>query len=147
MWSTVVIAGILLGIAQGIFWVLPEVSVSPEFPLKNDPFSAPFIVLNSGQFAIHNVETSCAINKVVNISSNSEQSNNFNSNYMPMLAQLESGEKTTIGCGELVMYSSTPISYADVTLVITYRPSFVWWISRTKRVRFQTNYNPVGHLQ
>ena len=70
-------AGILLGIAQGVFWLLPEVSISPELPLNRNPFSAPFIVQNSGQFPIHNVDTSCVVNELLDFDDELQQGNNF----------------------------------------------------------------------
>ena len=147
VWSGVGVVAILLGLLQGVFWLLPEVSVNPESPLNPDPFSAPFVVQNSGQFSVHNVDVSCYTNTVVIPGQRMSERNLVWSNGMPPLPQLEPGEKTTIHCARegAVEYSS-PITYADVSLIISYRPSFAWF-SRSKQIRFQTRPQSDGRLR
>ena len=126
----------ILGIWTGVAFFWPEVSVNQTEPLNEDPFSAPFTIENSGNFAITDVGASCTINDEKD-ARNMNIRNVNEVNYSLPIQNLDAKEKSTIYCKEKVIQLTPPV-FADVTLQVSYHPSFTPWIIRRRSFRFRT---------
>lgn len=115
------IAALLASFAQ-IYFSTWRISVSPGETLKEfDPFATMFILNNEGQFAINDVKFLCILNHVsypndLRIDQSAGDDAEFN---VPVL---EANAKTSTPCYLPVSFG--PPSVVDVTITVSYRPSF-----------------------
>lgn len=114
-----------------------KISVYPYSSLNLlDPFKTPFIIENKSYLPIHDVIFSCIVRKL-----ESSESDilimNFNVKYdSPTIPYIASGEKTKTFCNN-PFKPLTPITSADIEVVVSYRPSFIPW-QKQKSTRFST---------
>jgi hypothetical protein len=140
-------------IALGVFGALatlptlyaiysPQVGLTPTPPAGNSSLSAPFILKNEGQFSIHNIETTCAINHAQDVSEGFIMSGIMFDSLTDNFKEIGSGEEVNVRCRD----PNGQINVADVIISITYRPSFTFG-RRTKRSRFVTRPAADGKMQ
>jgi hypothetical protein len=145
--SVVTILLAFFGLWTGIAYFWPEISVNATEPLNDDPFSAPFIIENSGNFAITSVNAKC-----VPISVRNANGANLNEgevrNYMKPIPILAAKEKGSIQCAISPVILFTPsANFADVVLVVSYHPAFTPWINKQMSFRFHTVQQSDSHLR
>jgi hypothetical protein len=126
----------IFGLWTLIAYFLPQVSVNATDPLSDDPFSAPFIVENSGNFPLSSVQASCEITKMRS-AGNVEENNATITNYMIPIPNLKSKDKSSVFCKNNLMRWTPPIS-ADAIVQISYHPVLTPWVVRKLRFRFRT---------
>ena len=135
---------VIVGLIQFIFWLAPDISVVPETPVSENPFSTPFIIENSGRLSISNVQASCLISHQI-FQNNVNQTNDSSVAYMEPIGHLRHGDRRSLTCHNPVEFNMSPIS-ADATLTVTYNPPFTWF-QRKLRFRFQTVKQSDGMLR
>jgi len=133
-WKILGVASLVLGAVSLFYFFTWRISITPGATLKNsDPFATMFILQNDGQFSIYDIEFSCVLNDVkygnnVELSKILSHIGTFN---VPIL---DANAKTSTPC-YLSFGTSHPAMRADVTLFVSYRPSF-YPFRRTKSFRY-----------
>ncbi|SRR6266568_8607896 len=121
----------LLGGFVSILTLSPRISVSqPSLPDSSNPFASRFVVSNDGWISLHDVKFSCATASVhapVNITVNGGTWSSpelFATDLLP-------ARKATVPC-LVPMDFPNPISDADVAVIVSFRPDFLWWRQEQK---------------
>lgn len=123
-WKVAGLAFAVLGMISTLGYFRARVSVTPGQTLKDsDPFATMFTLQNEGEFTLYNVKFSCLIdtsgfeNRTYKVAGNFANDPSFD------VPELASGVKTNAPCYAGFDLNS-PVTHADATLIVSYRPSF-----------------------
>ncbi len=122
-WKVVLAILFVLAALSEIYFSTWRLSVTPGQTLKEiNPMATMFILRNEGQFSIYDIEFSCWLNSVkwendVSIEQGRGSTDAFN------IRELEGNAETSSPCF-ISMYNPHRAVSVDVTLVVSYRPSF-----------------------
>ena len=141
LWKWFVAFAIVFGVVQGLAAFAPRLSVYQSSALDvSNPFSNPFIISNDGMLDIHSIEYSC-ISNFIETESHIILKDVSAENWIPGRQILSPSEKDSFSCPlKNAMKQSLglrvlPIKTADITLEISFRPSWAVW-KQTKSFRF-----------
>jgi hypothetical protein len=153
VWAGVAAASVLIGLL-GFVVLRSDVNINPTVRLDlNDPFSTLFVITNEGAFSIHNVQFSCHMNDVEVRNYHLLVTDQPAPVDPPGEPSIEAHNSQDVTCffGAMGMKIGTPrnsprpiYNVADITLSVSYRPSF-WW-RRTKSQRFIARTDGHGHI-
>ena len=133
--------GLLIGIVTGVLSLLPQVSVSSSAPLNPlDPFSAPFIVNNTGFLSIHDGKYFCRLNNVVYEGAIIK---NIASKTTALRTSIQPQEQDSVFCvilPEPIVQRGGPLQSADISIRMKFRPTWTLW-EREQLYRFRTQKN------
>lgn len=144
------LAAISLVVTALTAWALfydfsPKVSVSSAQALNpSDLFSTPFMLLNEGYLAIHDVEAECALNNVkYKNGSNIEQAITRGS--LNGSKDIQPHEQMTFKCPPHGIAFGSDLASADVSIIASFQPSFIPWRFH-KEFRFVSEKSSDGYL-
>jgi hypothetical protein len=151
-WKILAGAGTILGLLTAILFFTARVSVMPgpilkiSDPFIADPFTATFTLSNEGAFSIYDLHFSCIHNRIVVNDATGlvtvgntrgiDEVNNYD------VKEVRASEKTTTTC----YFPPWSVRKADVSIEVTYRPSFSLW-RKTQLFRFVTELQNDGSYQ
>lgn len=139
-----------MGIVVGVLSLLPRLSVSSSAPLNlDDPFSTPFTVSNDGPLSLFNVEFLCELNDVQTDRYVRFQGGKFFAitNTAFVAKKMLPAQKNDVPCSFRSVFAGFgPITTADISINIRFRPAFVPWHTN-RRFRFYTVKGSDGRLR
>lgn len=144
-WKLFVGVSVILGIIVSLLSLAPNISVSTSQSLDpKDPLSTPFIITNNGPLPIHNVEILFGINKMTTPPPMNQTISTLSLGYAkPPIPVLKAHETMTFWCPPVFKFSRDPINFADISVLVSYRPDFFFW-RKTAPYRFVTISNKEG---
>jgi hypothetical protein len=141
----------VLGVASAavsvyIFFVSP-LSITAGDLLNGDALAAPFTLTNTGNISIRDIAASCYLKKVRYLEGMTLGDNTV-VDYTPKSPRLEVGEQDTAYCaGDKLVSDFGPTVYADVTVMVTYRTTWLPFIPKKKSARFITTKDSNGKIK
>jgi hypothetical protein len=118
-----------------LFFQLPAsfAPVSQTVLNPQSPFSTQFTFLNEGYFAAHNIRPICALRQVT-LSNHLEIKDLFameNTEFIKQFTKVQPKDRLTFPCTFPFKFPIIArIATADVTIIITFRRSFHFWVNR-----------------
>lgn len=123
-WKIIVVLLLLLGAVSQIYFFIWRLTVTPGQTLKeSDPFATMFILENTGEFSIYDVQFDCVAHNIEYAEGVSITDSLFSTRQFDVL-ELHSHDKTSSPCYLGAMKFRQPVLKADVLLTVSYRPSF-----------------------
>lgn len=138
-----------LAIVTAYYTFAFKISITPSGSLNpSDPFATPFVIQNDSLLWITNIKPyHCILRKVSTVNNEIFTNGNIIME-LPSIPILESNEKTTILLPfRSVISLSSPINFADVEIVVSYYPAFIFFYKKEKRVHFVTAQSTDRTLQ
>jgi hypothetical protein len=133
-WKVTIAISAALGLVSQVYFFTWRLSVAPGPTLKDsNPFTSMFVLQNDGQFSLYAIQFSCTSN-TVKTANHIQFERMLGSTQSYDVAELAANDRTSTPC--FVGYeSSGPVLSADITLNVSYRPSFSPF-RRSKHFRF-----------
>jgi hypothetical protein len=127
------IVGWILGIltVAGFFLnYIPKLSVDTSGSLRpQDPMGTVFYLSNDGLFAVHDVFANCYFVRI----EGAVDLYNFKIALPSSRAKILSpGHKMTLPCAHAVASEAGAVTNAEITLLVDYRPDWIWWHKHTE---------------
>lgn len=144
-WRVFLGVGVFLGFWSAFFSLLPSISVSPSTPSNPSAvMTTSFTLSNDGYLSLVDVKIVCGVNSINFRGGGGIQGIGFTT---PRLAanKLEPNEKYTFSC-EFILNEDAPIVSADIVILVSYQPSFLFW-RQTSKHRFITHRTSGGRLR
>jgi hypothetical protein len=123
----------------------PTVSLEPPLDPGN-VLSTPVVISNDGILALGDVDIATFVSQV-NYTSGSVETGSVAVGYSPPNRTLETGEKETVAFRHFLDMTNAYVSYADVSLIVFFRPAYLPFISRKHSFRFKTVLQSDGTLR
>jgi hypothetical protein len=124
-WRILIFALGVPGLYLGILGLLPKVSVTPgELVRDYDPFSVPFVVSNDGPLPMHDVQTSCGLESLMQGNLRVSRIEMRPQSEFRFLGDLGSGGRATTFCGGFIIAPNTP-KEAKLSVQVSFRPDFL----------------------
>jgi len=145
----------LVGGAGAVLSMFSKINVSSSGALDPlSPFASPFVVLNDGYLPVKDLTFLCEIHKLVSQAGGQISTENLLFKYpQPLSSTLRASETTTMACPPPFQFASAkspilkePIAYAEISIVVEYKPYLLPWSLRYKSQRFRTVKMPDGSL-
>ena len=136
--------GLYLSIVGSYYAFSPKLSAIPYVSLDpSNPFATPFEVRNNSILSIRSIKITGHIRNLIDARNNKVINVGFERT-IPPIPVLNDGEATTF----LIPYAighPAPITYADVEIIISYRPVLLPYRNE-KHIRFSTGQSEDGSL-
>lgn len=114
----------LLGAVAGVLTLIPRLSVDVSGSLRShDPMGTVFALSNDGLLPVHDINVVCGIESLRDTGGNGITGIGM---VLPGSHSdiLSPANKMTLPCAHAVEMT---LVTAKITIVVTYRPDFVWW--------------------
>lgn len=147
-WLVWVGIGLFLGLLGALYYLLPRLSVSPSGPINpSNASSSYFVISNDGYRPIHDVKIHLGLGHIhyglIHVEGNSKTyaAELCNDCSIPEIDPTEKHAIPTF----LPTFEQSPLTSADITVIVYYRPDFWLWTQR-RMFRFVTAQSADGHL-
>jgi len=139
--GTTFLLAALVGIASGVIYFLPKVSVSWSAPLDpQNPFSTPFTVSNDGPLPIWNVEFYCRAHLIKSAGNASISGGAKLAGGIAPIKKMPPNERVDIPCVALLIFTFPgPILSADISIGASFTTlPMSFWLHQEKETRLRT---------
>ncbi len=143
LWKILVGVSVVLTVVVGVLQFSSRISVLPTTPINpSDSFSVPFIVKNEGLLAIYDVKFSCHYDQIKDLNENTWT--NASQVNVHRVREIGAGQQATVTCNKI--RGDITFAHADMSIIVSFRPSFIPWRKEPLPVRFIVERGSDGQL-
>jgi hypothetical protein len=111
-----------------------------------NPLTAQVVLSNDGMLPLEDVSVASFIGQA-NYEQGSTANGNLGTGFTPNNQTLDIGDRETVPLGSFFHAYTNRMTYADVALIVSFKPKFMPFWSRTKPFRFKTVKQADGTLR